>query len=257
MRLFLFPISTRRTFIYCQKLREVTVEQKSWLDRGTKRAANLWSDWEKKDSGWQKMVVEYGYRAMKKIPFEEWGLKSIPTLSTRRQTDKMMCERKVEVAFPQTIIPQRELENILKKLAFERQHLHKSRMIYSFIGMPISTPFMLIPIVPNIPFFYLVFRAWSHWRALSGSRHIEFLLDNKLITPKPLNILDSIYQPKDSLPKLLDTTATKIASNSQDNVEKMLLSESQSRHIARALSIPELENELNRAISQVDRSLKL
>src|ERR1700722_11184421 len=47
--------------------------------------------------------------------------------------------------------------------------------------------------IPNIPFFYLVYRAWSHWRALSGSKHIQFLIERKLIKTKPSPILDTLY----------------------------------------------------------------
>ena len=134
MRLFLLPISTRRTLIYCQRLNITTTEKQTWLDKGTTRAANLWASWEKKESGWQKKIVDYGNQALKRIPYEEWGLKSIPPLSARRKEGDISGEEKVEVSFPPSLIPEEKVPEVLKILGTERQALHKRRMIWSFIG---------------------------------------------------------------------------------------------------------------------------
>jgi len=145
MRLFLIPISTRRTLIYCQRLNVTTTSQQTLLDKGTIRAANLWASWEKKESGWQKKVVTLGNQALKKIPYEEWGLKSIPPLSARRKEEERSEKEMVEVQFPSSLIPEKKVLDVLKMLGTERQALHKQRMIYCFIGMPISAPFALVP----------------------------------------------------------------------------------------------------------------
>lgn len=145
MRLFLLPISTRRTLIYCQRLNVTTSEQQTFLDKGTKRAANLWASWEKKESGWQKKIVDLGNKALKRIPYEEWGLKSIPPLSARRQEDELSGKEQVEVHFPPSLIPENRVTEVLKILGTERESLHKSRMIYSILGWPISAPFALVP----------------------------------------------------------------------------------------------------------------
>jgi len=132
--------------------------------------------------------------------------------------------------------------------------------------MPISAPVALIPVIPNIPFFYLVFRAWSHWRALSGSKHIEFLLDRKLVTPKPSPILDTLYSAgvmqavRDNM--LIRTKGPTIKYSSSINEgsgsgeEVVLLQPWNARLMAKALEVPELEVELERAIWQVEKSLK-
>lgn len=146
MRLFLLPISTRRTFIYCQRLNVTVSDQQTLLDKATRRAANLWASWEKKESGWQKKVVDYGNQALKRIPYEEWGLKSIPPLSARRQEMELSGKEEVQVLFPSALIPEKNVLEVLRILGTEREALHKSRMIYSFIGMPISAPIALIPV---------------------------------------------------------------------------------------------------------------
>jgi hypothetical protein len=146
MRLFLLPVSTRRTLIYCQRLNVTTTEQKTLLDKGTTWAAKKWADWEKKESGWQKKVVDYGNQALKRIPYEEWGLKSIPPLSARRKAEELSGREKVEVSFPTTLIPEAEVSRVLGKLATERQGLHKKKMLYSFVAMPFTAPVAIIPV---------------------------------------------------------------------------------------------------------------
>ncbi|RDW79610.1 hypothetical protein BP6252_04248 [Coleophoma cylindrospora] len=255
MRLFLFPISTRRTLIYCQRLNVTTSEQQTLLDKGTSRAAALWSSWEKKESGWQKKVVDYGNKALQRIPYEEWGLKSIPPLSARRKEEELSGKEKVEVSFPGSLIPEATITDLLRKLGTERQSLHKKRMMWSFVGMPISAPIALIPVIPNLPFFYLVYRAWSHWRALSGSKHIEFLLDNKLLTIQPSKILDDIYASGES--PFIPTPALEQGSTttSGSEAEKMLIHKSTGKKIAEVLKVPELEMELDRAVWQVEKAI--
>ena len=112
--------------------------------------------------------------------------------------------------------------------------------------------------IPNIPFFYLAFRAWSHWRALSGSRHIEFLLEKKLITPQPSNILDELYsagkKPFNTSASLPTTSSTPEDSTAPE--ETIILHKSDGKRIAEALKIPELNVELDRAVWQVKKALE-
>jgi len=153
MRLFLLPISTRRTLIYCQRFtvtnkdhtNVINKEQASWLEKGTQKAASIWSGWEKKESGWQRKVVEYGNKALKRIPYEEWGLKSVPPLSSRRKVEEESGGKAVELFFPSSVVPQENVLEVLKTLGTERQGLHKQRLIYSFIGMPLVAPFAIVP----------------------------------------------------------------------------------------------------------------
>jgi hypothetical protein len=146
MRIFLLPLSTRRTFLYAQRLHVTTSPpNSSLLDRGTALAARKWSEWEKKPSGWQKKVVEYGNHAFRRIPYEEWGLKSVPPLSTRREQDELQGKEKVELMFPASVLPQSQVLSVAGKLASEREGLHKRRLMWCFIGMPITIPFALVP----------------------------------------------------------------------------------------------------------------
>ncbi|TAQ91056.1 hypothetical protein B7494_g583 [Chlorociboria aeruginascens] len=256
MRLFLLPISTRRTLIYCQRLTVTPTNQLSYLDRSTAKAANLWAGWEKSESGWRKKIVEYGNQALKRIPYEEWGLKSIPPLSSHRKQEALSGKQMVEVLFPSSLIPEESVFGVLRKLGTERQGLHRNRMLWSIVGMPIVAPFAAVPVIPNIPFFYLVFRAWSHWRAWYGSKHIEFLLDKQLIRPQPSQILDEIYATGNNPFVQASVSAGGSPSPNPNEDETMVLNKANSKVIADALRLPEIEVELDRAVWQVEQALK-
>lgn len=146
MRIVLLPISTRRTFIYCQRLSSPLSNEQTYIDKATTRAANLWVKWEKYEKGWQKKVTEYGNKVLQRIPYEEWGLKSIPPLSARRKAAELEGMKKVDVTFPPSLIRPESLSEVLRKLGTERQALHTKRMWWSIVGMPISAPVALIPV---------------------------------------------------------------------------------------------------------------
>jgi hypothetical protein len=112
--------------------------------------------------------------------------------------------------------------------------------------------------IPNLPFFYLVFRAWSHWRALSGSKHIEFLLDKKLITPKPSKILDELYS-SGKKPFDTESVATSSGRDPKDSIadtDTLILHKSDGKRIAQVLEMPELDIELDRAVWQVEKAIE-
>jgi hypothetical protein len=103
----------------------------------------------------------------------------------------------------------------------------------------------------------LAFRAYSHWKALSGSRHLEFLVDKKLIIPQPSKILDELYSTgKMSFNTPPVSTTGKLSTDSIDMEEKMVLHKSDGKRIAEALEMPELDMELDRAVWQVEKALK-
>lgn len=115
------------------------------MDKIQTKAAQTWAGWEKKESGWQSTIVKYGNQALRQIPYEEWGLKSVPPLSTKRADDELKGSDKVEVLYPPSLISQSNINNMLQKLSTEREGLHRKRLIWCLIGMPISAPFAAVP----------------------------------------------------------------------------------------------------------------
>ncbi|KAI9739139.1 MAG: hypothetical protein M1834_007352 [Cirrosporium novae-zelandiae] len=268
MRFVLLPLTRNRTFLYCyhriprppkgsntkslsssninlpaktsdetEPLPSLSDTFNNVSDRMTSYASTKWIEWEHEPQGSMKRTITaYGNKALQRIPYEEWGLKSIPPLSTKRQNTllslkskhkdaaaaaaEQMKKRKgklevvfpgaaVDMGFPGSIgigqgklewpnegwgqLKNTEVTEVLRELATKRQNLHRKRMWGCLIGLPFTLPVGILPIIPNIPGFYLTFRAWSHYRALRGSQHLEFLLNENLTYLSPSSTLATIY----------------------------------------------------------------
>jgi len=89
---------------------------------------------------------------------------------------------------------------------------------------------------------------------LSGSKHIEFLLDRKLIVPKPSKILDELYS-SGKKPFDAGSVSSTTSQSPAREAETMILHKSDGKRIGEALGMPELEVELDRAVWQVDKAL--
>jgi hypothetical protein len=147
MRLFLLPISTRRTLIYCQRTARDDVNAKPTLiDRASTKANETWVSFEKSETTWKRKITEYGNMLFRRIPFEEWGLKTIPPLSARRKEAELSGKEKIEVLFPGLFLRQQKVPGVLKQLAMERQGLHRRKMWWSLIGIPFTFPVALLPV---------------------------------------------------------------------------------------------------------------
>ena len=134
--------------------------------------------------------------------------------------------------------------------------------------------------MPNIPFFWLVFRAWSHWRgnrfhlslsidtdttpALLGSKHVQHLIDHRLIIPAPTTLLDLIYslsreelaieRTKAEIEAIM-TKSKYFMKLSTDGREETVMTKSQGRILAQCLEMPELGPEVDRAVVQVKKTI--
>lgn len=146
MRLFLLPVSTRQSLIYCERIVEQLPAgaRPKFTDRVLATAASQWAAWENKPSGWQKQVTVYGRQILKRIPYQEWGLKSIPPANSKRLR-ALNSEPKLECLYPARFLDSEKVPKVLKQLAVERQSFHRRRMWQSAVIAPLMLPFALIP----------------------------------------------------------------------------------------------------------------
>lgn len=148
MRLFLLPISTRRSLIYCERIQQQTKpgQKPPITERIVSRASETWAQWERAEKGWQKQITVQGNRLFKRIPYEEWGLKSIPPATKKRLEDVDNGKLHFECLYPGSFVTKTKVPDILKALASERQALHRKRMWQSLLWIPFTIPFTIVPV---------------------------------------------------------------------------------------------------------------
>jgi len=148
MRLFLLPISTRRTLIYCERVQQVLApgEKAPITERVINRASETWAKWERAEKGWQKQLTVQGNRLLRRIPYEEWGLKSIPPLTKKRLEDLQSGALKFECLYPGAFLKESKVLQTLRALATERQAFHRKTMWTCIFWSPFTIPFALVPV---------------------------------------------------------------------------------------------------------------
>lgn len=150
MRIFLLPLTTRQALIYCQKPLQQAAKPNSIADRVTQYAAKTWAQWETHDKGWRKTVIKYGNAGLKRIPYQEWGLKSFPPGTPKNEAQTLTEEKRYDVVYPGNIIHEGDVSKVLYRLARERKTLHWNRFVGSMFVMPLTAPFALVPVYDHL-----------------------------------------------------------------------------------------------------------
>lgn len=108
---------------------------------------------------------------------------------------------------------------------------------------------------------YLVCTTLTVIPALSGSKHLQFLVENNLLNPIPSPEIERVYEgavttlgAKADLEKTTSSTAS--VEEIEEKDEKILLNLSDGKELAKILNAPELVVEVERAVMQISKKLK-
>lgn len=82
----------------------------------------------------------------------------------------------LEIVHPASI-NSRLVRRRLRHIAVRGASVHKKFLYGSICVLPFTSVFMVLPL-PNIPFFWVLFRTYSHWRALQGSERLQLLVSD-------------------------------------------------------------------------------
>ncbi|EIN13022.1 hypothetical protein PUNSTDRAFT_98047 [Punctularia strigosozonata HHB-11173 SS5] len=162
------------------------------------KAVGVWAGFGKAPEGnWKLKVFRYGERLIDKIDFEELALKSLdvslaPKLSKFGNSEVQLEKDRpnIPLYYPQASpSPLSHLQSLVEK----RAPTHRKGFLTWMLLAPVTAPVALIPVIPNLPFFYCVWRSWSHYRAYKASEYLQSLIEEGVISPEPNPELESIY----------------------------------------------------------------
>ncbi|WRT68571.1 uncharacterized protein IL334_005549 [Kwoniella shivajii] len=173
------------------------------LNRGLNKASETWLNLGKKPKdSWTFWFYAKGEKLMDRIEYEEWSLKVIKeNEGVKIDKDGKIQGEKIEIPLLRPSIKGTTLPPLLPKLhrlLIHRIPYHKKMMYRSLFFTPFTAPFAIIPVIPNFPFFYVLWRAWSHYKAWRGALYLETLLKHGLIVEKESEELTKVYSSKSS-----------------------------------------------------------
>ncbi|KZV97364.1 hypothetical protein EXIGLDRAFT_378892 [Exidia glandulosa HHB12029] len=160
VRVLALPLSRRPKLTYYHVIQPPPPPQPAssgtpnLLKRAVGKAVEMWDNMGTKVEGnWQRRLYVYGQKVMDRLEYEEIALKVVhPSRTTPEGAVLFHPATQPNAAAEWTAFLQ------------ERMPRHRRGAITWAAITPLTFPLKLIPIVPNLPFFYCVWRIWSHWR---------------------------------------------------------------------------------------------
>ncbi|WFD30945.1 hypothetical protein MSPP1_001971 [Malassezia sp. CBS 17886] len=115
---------------------------------------------------WRRRVFVLGERVMDQIGYEEWALKDIDS-AIGKQLEKLAQTKaagghtpeKIALCYSKSVSSGSLALSSLESLVRRRGPQHYYNLLYCLVGIPITMPLFLVPIIPNIPTYYLMWRA--------------------------------------------------------------------------------------------------
>ncbi|KAK2465405.1 hypothetical protein APHAL10511_002759 [Amanita phalloides] len=254
-----------------------------WLPEGgvvnwaSTKAVDIWAGFGKQPKGWKRSIYDMGEKIADQLDFEELALRSIDSskgpkipnaeasvplssppssssssLTTGKESSEVL---KIPLFYPPSICTRSETLGDLRALVSHRIPKHRKGFYFWVLVAPLTTPLVLIPVIPNIPFFFCVWRSWSHYRAYKASQYLETLLEHDMIVPEESQLLNMVYDQYGSRSKKSESENSKdedgkLKSTIADR-DALLLTPGAVPNIARVCSLQtSAETDLHRAMEQ-------
>ncbi|KAG0025672.1 hypothetical protein BGZ82_009900 [Podila clonocystis] len=159
----------------------------SYLNRATNFASKKWEELgQAPPDGMKRKLYCVGSKMLEKIEHQEVFLKGIPA---KEDIPDSHAKTMVPIVYP-SALKEAQVGAEFASFIEQRVPYHRKYMILSALCVPITSLFTIVPLVPNIPFFYNAFRLWSHWKAYSGAKHLAFHVKNGSIHYQASDVLN-------------------------------------------------------------------
>lgn len=84
----------------------------------------------------------------------------------------------ISVYYPSSILSSDQSFAAMRALSLHGRQIHLRNLIGCILFLPLTMPVALLPVIPNVPGFYLIYRAWCNFRAWEGAKHLDYLTED-------------------------------------------------------------------------------
>jgi len=275
------PITTHKSYIYCNhKVSLLDASQRETVPQIVRAenkvvglATKAWNKLLASELSINKLVVKLVRKLLNTIPYDESFLRSFPSKKTmiREINQEHYSElprtiltseiesgnysldqlKPIPVIHPRFQDPQA----ILDQLHGVRDNLgafHRKWALLCGIGIPLTLPLALVPVVPNVPCFYLTYRFYCHLKALMGVHNLGYLLestkDDSSVESTPHLSFKALAEL--DVPYLEDATFAKVRAQDSDENEHILVTPEIIDRMVETLDLQHLKDDLHKALTQ-------
>ncbi|KAI8140873.1 mitochondrial K+-H+ exchange-related-domain-containing protein [Fennellomyces sp. T-0311] len=213
MRVFAIPILRNRWAYYCHSNAPASSRLTQAVDWSSKKWEQLGAA---EPTTWKRKLYDRGNNLMNQLDYQEWFLKNVPT-----KEDMVASPEKVHV-YHASLTSSFQVQKDLEQLLIEREPYHKKYMYYSAYWVPIACTFVIVPVIPNIPLAYNLFRLYSHYKAYKGAQHLRALDLDYTPSPDLDRLLGSQTYVTDDQVTLPREVEKRFSESSKPNIQDLL-----------------------------------
>ncbi|AMD20090.1 HCL061Cp [Eremothecium sinecaudum] len=280
LKIIVIPVTTEKCYFYFKHTKELLNTKSKFVryeQKMIQKATNVWRNMEKSTNVVTIQIVAWVNLLLVRIAWIERSLTSFPSESyilkrvelVKKRTAEVMNLRKgdelqlsgqelklmeevvnpkpVHVYYPRSIVPENVVVSELNQLWQRGKKVHKKYFYLCLLGLPLTIPIAIVPLLPNIPGFYLAYRAYCNYKAYAGARHLESLMQGN--GKQHVDFVDL----KEYSEMLTDGGSTGYPAF--DAPESMLLNNNLLDKLMDNLSIHEIRRDLTIAMKQEKRRL--
>lgn len=259
MYIYAIPLTTKKTFLYCRHTNEIFNEGKEPLEsKVIGRFVKLWNQFKASPMKINKSISGYLESKLAEIPFLENALLSIPSQKNMRRyrtdTHEYITDAKAQTLssdqldhfnfyYPDGITTPMKVLDDLKPGIKGEYELHKKSLVRDILLMPLTIPFILIPLVPNVPGFYLLYRIYCHMKVMASVKHFILLMKGGHLDMIKVQGVEELYlQTQD--PVVRENVKQWLEHNDPNQKEAVLLAKDTIENVMNALGGAKEEKEL-------------
>ena len=187
--MIVIPITNKQSFVYFKYSNELLNADSAFVryeSKISRKAAKIWQSMQDSPRSINKKIVSMVNKLMDQNPWTENALQTIPSESyilkqvengSRKVTLAEYMKSKVDdsmaamkpkpicVYYPGSVLDDETIIEQFKRITEEGKIYHKKYASLSLLGIPFTLPLVLIPVIPNVPGFYLAYRAYCNFKA--------------------------------------------------------------------------------------------